>query len=295
MDYVEHLEQRLAERSNELEEIHLEAAIDAELTTVAAPTPTNDNDDKKQNVQASSNQNSNATTNHEPIFADYSNPHSVAHCLSPYVPSSADRVAAFLQFSGLYASPPSSTTENRAGVEVLLDLGCGDGRVCIAATKLTGCCSIGVDVSPPCIEMAQIIAQQELESSEQHDQCRFYACDATLDPDQLLLHGQSTCTSQQDTNNSSNSSSTAENNHDNNNNNNNQTAAALSRDLSAATIVYLFTYPTLLRQLVPLLQRLMRDHAVKRIVTQTYHLEPSEAHRIQTSDEFNLVLYDQMW
>ena len=274
MDYVQHLEQRLAERSNELEEIHLEAAIDAELTTVAAPTTTNDDDDKKQTVQASSQQNSNATTNYEPIFADYSNPHSVAHCLSPYVPSSADRVAAFLQFSGLYASPSSSTTENRAGVEVLLDLGCGDGRVCIAATKLTGCCSIGVDVSPPCIEMAQIIAQQELESSEQQDQCRFYACDATLDPDQLLL-GQWACTSQQDTNN-------------------HQTAAALSRDLCAATIVYLYTYPTLLRQLVPLLQRLMMDHAVKRIVTQTYHLEPSVARRIQTSDEFNLVLYDQM-
>ncbi|KAL7572051.1 hypothetical protein ACA910_001701 [Epithemia clementina (nom. ined.)] len=233
MDYVETLENRLSARSNHLEELHMEAAIDAELTLVANP-----------------NSSDGGRGDNSPIFEDYSNPHSVRNCLSPYVPSKADRLQAFFKLLG--------ATETSHKAEVLLDLGCGDGRVCIAAAKILGCRSIGLDISPPCIKMAQDIAQEELQ--ENNGKCSFYACDATIDPDKLLL----------DCNDS------------------------LARDLRSATIVYLYTYPTLLQKLVPLLQRLSHNHSLRKVVTLTYHLDQSVAKAIEVDETNDIRLYGQV-
>jgi SAM-dependent methyltransferase len=156
LDYVVHLEKRLAARSDELEEIHLEAAIDAQLID----TPSSGSSVALSGPEAS-------TT--APLFRDYTNPNAVSNCLSPYVPTQADRIAGFLRFAGL------------RGGDVLLDVGCGDGRVCVAAAKLTGCRSIGVDLSPPCIQLAR-----QLAAEEGCDGCEFVLADATLDPWTLL-------------------------------------------------------------------------------------------------------------
>ena len=41
----------------------------------------------------------------------------------------------------------------------LLDLGCGDGRICLAATAATGCSSIGVEIEPDvCIRFRELIS-----------------------------------------------------------------------------------------------------------------------------------------
>jgi hypothetical protein len=117
-EFVHDLESRLKERSDRLEELHMEAAIDAQLTeivaggnpVVRAPSPTTQEEKRKEDA----------------IFDDYTNPHSVNNCLSPYVPSQAERIDAFCNWVNLDSS------------DVLLDIGCGDGRVCIAASKLTG-------------------------------------------------------------------------------------------------------------------------------------------------------------
>lgn len=115
--YVSNLDRRLKERSDQLENVHLEAAIDAQLTnTNSSESSSNpviqqrEGHDEKETI----------------IFEDYTNPNSVANCLSPYVPSSPERIAAFVAWVGL--------NEN----DTLLDIGCGDGRVCTAASKLSG-------------------------------------------------------------------------------------------------------------------------------------------------------------
>lgn len=113
------LESRLEERSDKLEEIHLDAAIDAQLTVLRGASS---NARPLIEVQRENNQ---------AIFDDYTNPNAVANCLSPYVPSSADRIRSFVKWVEL-------APFDRHGGDVLLDLGCGDGRVCIAACKLSG-------------------------------------------------------------------------------------------------------------------------------------------------------------
>ena len=115
--YVNDLDRRLKERSDQLENVHLEAAIDAQLTNTSSITSSSnpvmkqrEGHDDKETI----------------IFEDYTNSNAVANCLSPYVPSSPERIAAFIAVAGL--------NEN----DTLLDIGCGDGRVCTAASKLSG-------------------------------------------------------------------------------------------------------------------------------------------------------------
>lgn len=105
-----------------------------------------------------------------PLFSDYTNPDAVANCLSPYVPTKAERIVALLRFARLKPE------------DVLLDVGSGDGRVCVAASKLTGCRSIGVDLSPPCIRMARQLIMAEGGGID----CEFVECDATASPRDLL-------------------------------------------------------------------------------------------------------------
>lgn len=117
--FASSLELRLEKRSDRLEEIHLEAAIDAELTVLGGSAS---NARPVIEVQHEKNQ---------VIFDDYTNPNAVANCLSPYVPSSSDRIKSFVKWVEL-------ATFDSHGGDVLLDLGCGDGRVCITACILSG-------------------------------------------------------------------------------------------------------------------------------------------------------------
>ena len=113
--FVHDLEERLKERSDQLEEVHMEAAIDAELITVVdgGGNPVVSGGGAKGETQ-------------EAIFDDYTNINAVANCLSPYVPAAADRIDAFCRWVDLTSA------------DVLLDIGCGDGRVCVVASRLAG-------------------------------------------------------------------------------------------------------------------------------------------------------------
>jgi len=71
--------------------------------------------------------------------------------LSPYLPSRARSIAEFLQIVPLSEE------------DVLLDIGCGDGRVALACRTATGCGTVGVDVSPLCIAAAVQAEEQLLE------------------------------------------------------------------------------------------------------------------------------------
>jgi hypothetical protein len=103
--FASNLEDRLREKSDEVEQLHMEAAIDFEFCNLD-----------------SGNDGS----------TDLSNPHSVANSLSPYVPTKAQRIENFISWINL----AGSSSENKG--DVLLDIGCGDGRVCVAASKISG-------------------------------------------------------------------------------------------------------------------------------------------------------------
>jgi 2-polyprenyl-3-methyl-5-hydroxy-6-metoxy-1,4-benzoquinol methylase len=162
-DYISSLEHRLDARSEELEVIHMEAAIDAQLTDTTT--------DSSAANPVISPPVSSSERQETLLFDDYVNPNAVSNCLSPYVPSQAERIATFLSFAGLEAD------------DFLLDIGCGDGRVCIAAATMAGCRTAGIDVSPPCIGMAKEIAREEGLSESQ---CVFFEADLTMNPDVLL-------------------------------------------------------------------------------------------------------------
>lgn len=67
--------------------------------------------------------------------------------LAPYVPTPPDVVARMLQLAG---TGPG---------DVVYDLGCGDGRVVIAAAREFGARGVGVDIDPALIAKAQAAAQ----------------------------------------------------------------------------------------------------------------------------------------
>lgn len=67
----------------------------------------------------------------------------------PYVPTSPETVAAMLKLAGL--------TQN----DLVIDLGCGDGRIVIAAAKEYGAHGIGVDIDPDRIKEANQNARKE--------------------------------------------------------------------------------------------------------------------------------------
>ena len=67
----------------------------------------------------------------------------------PYVPTSPETVAAMLKLAGV--------TKN----DLVIDLGCGDGRIVIAAAKEYGAHGIGVDIDPDRIKEANQNARKE--------------------------------------------------------------------------------------------------------------------------------------
>lgn len=177
------LEQSLKKDSDELEEIHMEAAIDAGFAELDIDNDT-DNDNNNENKSTI-------------------NKNSVQNCLSPYVPTNAQKIISFFEFVGLLPSDkvisnkdnPTTTAEGNVPPEIdtrqqhcinqndiLLDIGCGDGRICIAASQLNLVKkAIGIDISPPCITMAK--STQQLYNIDTN-QCIFYRYDIT----KFLVH-----------------------------------------------------------------------------------------------------------
>jgi ubiquinone/menaquinone biosynthesis C-methylase UbiE len=71
----------------------------------------------------------------------------VPQSLAPYVPTPEDVVDRMLRMAG---------TTN---ADVVYDLGCGDGRIPIAAAKLFGARGIGIDIDPKRIEESRVNAK----------------------------------------------------------------------------------------------------------------------------------------
>ncbi|CAN0372274.1 unnamed protein product [Ectocarpus sp. 12 AP-2014] len=69
--------------------------------------------------------------------------------LSPFLPSSPEAMCSFVQMADLSAD------------DVILDVGCGDGRVLVTMAKVLGCRGIGIDVSQACISSAEDIGRAE--------------------------------------------------------------------------------------------------------------------------------------
>jgi precorrin-6B methylase 2 len=84
----------------------------------------------------------------------------------PYVPTDEPVVAAMLRFAAV--------TEN----DVVYDLGCGDGRIVIAAAKRFGCRAIGVDIDPLRIQESRDNARR----ANVGDRVRFH-CQSFFDTD----------------------------------------------------------------------------------------------------------------
>lgn len=63
--------------------------------------------------------------------------------LAPYMPTPTEVVERLLDVAGVHAS------------DCVYDLGCGDGRVVIAAAQLRGARGVGVDIEPYWVEQSQ--------------------------------------------------------------------------------------------------------------------------------------------
>jgi SAM-dependent methyltransferase len=74
-------------------------------------------------------------------------PTSVAQSLAPYVPSPPEVVDRMLALAGVTKS------------DVVYDLGCGDGRIPIAAAKKYGARGVGLDIDPRRIEESRVNAK----------------------------------------------------------------------------------------------------------------------------------------
>lgn len=66
----------------------------------------------------------------------------------PYVPTSEEAVEAMLKLAGVKKT------------DVVYDLGCGDGRIVIAAAKLFGAHGVGIDIDPARIAEAKANAKK---------------------------------------------------------------------------------------------------------------------------------------
>jgi len=90
----------------------------------------------------------------------------------PYVPTTETAVAAMLRLAGV--------TQN----DVVYDLGCGDGRIVIAAAKTYGAHAVGIDINPERIAEAKANAKkagvESLVRFEENDLFKADIKDATV-------------------------------------------------------------------------------------------------------------------
>mmetsp|Transcript_7438 Transcript_7438/g.13385 ORF Transcript_7438/g.13385 Transcript_7438/m.13385 type:complete len:156 (-) Transcript_7438:799-1266(-) len=137
LSFAKNLEAKLQQRANDLEDIHMEAAIDAELTNTDGPNsnarPVIVLEEQHVVTEEEGDANTEETEKDVFLFDDYNNPNAVANCLSPFVPTSSERLGAFLSL--LQLRPYNAVLGEG---DVLLDIGCGDGRVCVSAAKVSG-------------------------------------------------------------------------------------------------------------------------------------------------------------
>lgn len=172
--FSQRVEEQFAEESERLEDIHLEAAINAQLHDISFE-------------DLDCMEGSTGITN---CAAEASKR---LNCFSPYVPTSAQRIDVLIDFVQLSHD------------DVFLDMGCGDGRVCLVAVQSmlekqslhpsTGgdgkqFRAIGIDVSFYCIAMAQQIYATMRSSLQEGNgsspSITFYQADLTIDPSELL-------------------------------------------------------------------------------------------------------------
>ena len=151
---------------------------------------------------------------------------------------------------------------------------------------------MGIDVSPLCITMAKDVAKEE---GLQESLYSFFEADATVDPDTLLsgrLNRMTQClryaiffifltpvhcilcscfyiyTE----------------------------SSPFLRIIKDVTVIYLYTYPTLLMQLIPLLEHLTAspEYAVRAIATLTYHLPEDQVDLVCTSEDHDIRMYSHV-
>jgi hypothetical protein len=71
--------------------------------------------------------------------------------------------------------------------------------------------------------------------------------------------------------------------------------SVLATALRSVTVVFLYTYPTLLTKLVPLLARLTEHGNVRAVVTLTYHLPDENVTLKQVDKENEFRWYTRVW
>jgi SAM-dependent methyltransferase len=262
LDYLFSMERQWAEQSDRLEDLHMEAAIDAALTHVVLDENDDDDEDDNHNddmvsvddttISSKKKKKKKKTTKTVPIFDDYVNDHAVCNCFSPYVPTPATCITGLISLVNIQSN------------DVLLDIGCGDGRVGILTVKLTNCTFIGCDVSPLCIAAARKNMMDVLHVRDPMvlPSCTFYQMDAT----QSLSHLQQI---------------------------NNDFFQAIHQ----VTVIYLYTYPTLLQQLLPMLRYLFHREGsmLRTVVTLTYHLRSSQGQILKHDKVHDLTSYSDIF
>jgi hypothetical protein len=245
LDYADALSERMEKRSAILEEIHLNAAIDFQLSEGETADPREIVVLREKSSRSISNREESKGGNPDlspeelEYLASLQNPEAVANSLSPFVPSSASVITGLMGIVDIHVN------------DVLLDIGSGDGRVCISVAATTGCECVGLDVSPPCITLAKSVAREE----GVEDKCTFYELGTT----QAALNIFEGKFKSPDSN---------------------VVAKTISDAIKGATVVFLFVTPGLLTQLVWLIERLMDTsrggNGVRAVVTQTYHFNEEE-------------------
>jgi len=158
------------------------------------------------------------------------NSEAVSNILSPYTPTTPEKILRFLDAVKLTAD------------DVLLDLGSGDGRVCVSAAHEIGCLTRGVDVVPECVERAREIAEEENLGSR----CEFLVGDVTdvVTPDSTFDGSVS----------------------------DEMAGVADARLVEGVTVVYIYCFPTLLAKMGRFMRALFRNKSVRAVALETYHV-----------------------
>lgn len=301
LEFCLSFEKQYETESDRLEEIHMEAAIDASTESIMMC-------DHYNNKKTSTSTSTTAKDNDDLVNNNTNkNPYSVLNCLSPYVPTKAHQIVAFMEFIGLIRN--GNYSENSHTPDTLLDIGCGDGRVCIASTvpiqvtisenttitktttdrsssdsydqivRTTVQKAIGFDISPPCIQMANFLAKQH----NVENLCSFYQVDAT----QLYSDFKTEKTTSHNISSSSSSATTMSF----------DSSLIVMNELRSVTVIFLYTYPTLLDQLIPLLAYLMnlKNTKLRAVVTLTYHIPLTNCNIYKTDPINNLCWYSTIY
>lgn len=71
-------------------------------------------------------------------------------------------------------------------------------------------------------------------------------------------------------------------------------SSALSDRLKSCTIAFLYTYPTLLTRLIPILSELMKKGKLRAVGTLTYHLPPENVELAKKDDEHDIQIYSKV-